>query len=93
MAVDVFHHHDGVVHQDADGEDQGKEGDPVQRVAIEVVDQERQGQRHGDGDGHHDGLPPSEGERDQDDHGDRGHQHVLQQLVGSSPWPCRRNSG
>jgi len=42
VAVDVFHHHDGVVNQDADREDQ----------------------------------------RNQDDHGDGGHHHVLQQFVG-----------
>ena len=28
VAVDIFHHHDGVVNQDADREDQRKEGHP-----------------------------------------------------------------
>ncbi|MGJ3244259.1 MAG: ArsR/SmtB family transcription factor [Opitutales bacterium] len=40
MALDVFHHHDGVVHQDPDREDQREEGDPVQRVSVQVEDQE-----------------------------------------------------
>ncbi|GIX31689.1 MAG: hypothetical protein KatS3mg124_2161 [Porticoccaceae bacterium] len=31
VAHDVFHHDDGVVHQDADAEDQREQGDPVQR--------------------------------------------------------------
>ena len=46
---DVLHHHNGVVHQDADGEDQREEGDAVERVAIDEVDEQgqRQGDRHG----------------------------------------------
>ena len=39
VADDVFHHDDGVVHQDADGEDQGEERDPVERVAVQVKHQ------------------------------------------------------
>ena len=35
MADDVFHHHDRVVDQDADGEDQREERDAVQREAVE----------------------------------------------------------
>jgi len=34
VARDVLHDHDGVINQDADGEDQGEEGDAVQCVAI-----------------------------------------------------------
>ena len=33
MAVDVLHHHDRVVHQDADAEDQGEQRDAVEGVA------------------------------------------------------------
>ena len=33
VPVDVLHDHDRVVHQDADGEDQREERDPVERVA------------------------------------------------------------
>ena len=36
MAHDVLDHHDGVVDQDADGEDQREQCDPVQRVAIQI---------------------------------------------------------
>ena len=35
---DVLHHHNGVVHQNSNGEDQGKQGDAVQRVAIDEID-------------------------------------------------------
>ena len=38
MPHDVLHHHDGVVHQDADGEDQRKQRDPVECVAVEIED-------------------------------------------------------
>ena len=51
MPDDVFHHHDGVIHQDADGEDQREERDAVQREAVEVEDQQRERQRGRDGDG------------------------------------------
>ncbi len=79
---DVLDHHDGVVHQDPDGEDQGEEGDPVQRVAVEPVDQEGQGQRHRHRHQDHDGLPPPQGEPDQDHHAERRHQDVEEQLSG-----------
>jgi len=34
-AVDVLDHNDGIVDEDADGEDEGEEGHPVERVAVE----------------------------------------------------------
>ncbi|MDI3493283.1 MAG: hypothetical protein PWP17_1166 [Desulfomicrobiaceae bacterium] len=52
VADDVFHVHDGVVHQDADAEDEGKEGDTVESVAKEPI--RGQGDGQGDGHGHHD---------------------------------------
>ena len=52
VADDVLDDDDGVVHQDADGEDQGKESDAVERVAVEVEHEQREGQRAGDGDAH-----------------------------------------
>ena len=36
VAVDVLHHHDGIVHQDADGEDQREQRDAVQCEAPHV---------------------------------------------------------
>ena len=63
VAIDVFYHHDGVVHQDADGEDEGKQGDAVQRVAQQVVDKKRQRKRHGHGYQHHYGLAPAQEEQ------------------------------
>jgi len=31
--IDVLHHHDGIVHQDTDGEDQGEQADTINGVA------------------------------------------------------------
>ena len=82
VAVDVLDHHDGVVHQDADGEDQREEGDPVERVAQRVVDEERERQRDRDRDQHHQRLAPAE--EDPDEHRDRERrdEQVEHQLVG-----------
>jgi hypothetical protein len=49
VADDVFDHHDGVIDEDADREDQGEEGDAVEGEAVEVEDQQRQRERR-DGD-------------------------------------------
>ena len=35
MPHDVFHHHDRVIHQNADGEDQGEKRDAIEGVAVE----------------------------------------------------------
>ena len=80
VAVDVLHHHDGVVDQDADGEDEGEQGDPVEGVAEEVGG--GQGQRQGGGHRHqhHHRLAPAEGERHQQHDGEGGDPQVLHQL-------------
>ena len=50
VPCDVLHHHDGVVHQDANGEDQCEE---VERVAIDEIDEQGQRQVIGAGSEHH----------------------------------------
>ncbi len=79
---DVLDDDDGVVHQDADREDQREERDPVEGVAEEHEDEERQGERDGDGQQHHARLAPAEGEGHQERDGQRGQRHVLEKLVG-----------
>ena len=79
--MDVLHHHDGIVDQDADGEYEGKEGDPVQGVAVEIGDEDGEGQGHRNGDTHHDRFPPAEGKGDEEGHRGRGDEHVLEQFV------------
>ncbi len=82
MADDVFHHHDGVVHQDADGEDQREERDAVERVAVEIEDQQRQRQRAGNGDANDHRFAPAEREKDQQRHANDGDAHVEEEFVG-----------
>ena len=82
VADDVLDHDDGVVHQDADGEDQGEEGDAVERVAVEVEHQQRQGQRAGNGDADDDRLAPAQRQEDEQRDADHRDAHVEQQFVG-----------
>ena len=85
MPLDVLHHHDGVVHQDADGEDEGEEGDPVQGVAGQEVDEEGEGQGHGHRDADHEAAAPAHGERDEGHHREGGEEQVLDELVRLLP--------
>ncbi len=82
VAVDVLDHNDGVIHQDADREDQGEQRDAVQRV----TEQEGAEQRHQDGDGDHHcrhrRRTPADGQPDEGDDRDSGQPEMEQQLVG-----------
>ena len=82
VAGDVLDHHDGVIDQDADGEDQREQRDPVQRVAHDPGGKERQQDGHRDHDGHHDRFAPADGEQHQRDDRDGGKAEVEQKLVG-----------
>ena len=82
VAVDVLDHHDGVVDQDADGEDQGEQRDPIQGVAEQVGGRQGQGQGRGHRDQHDDRFAPSQGQGHQDDHGEGGDPQMLHQLGG-----------
>ena len=82
MADDVLDHHNGVVHQDADGEDQREERDAVQRVAVEVKHQQRQRERGGNGDGDDERFAPAQRQQDQQRHAEHGDAHVPEQFVG-----------
>ena len=76
MADDVFHHDNRVVHQDADGEDQREKRDPVERVAVEVKDQQGQCERRRDGEQNDQGFPPAQKHQDQQGHPKDGDAHV-----------------
>ena len=81
-AVDVLHHHDGVIHQDADGEDQGEQGHPVQGEAPGPGGEQggRQGEGHGQADDQ--GLAPPQGEQHQQHHGTGGEHQLADELLG-----------
>ena len=70
--MDVLDDDDGVVDQDADGEDEREEGDAVERVAEEVGGGERQGERHRHRDRHDHRFAPAERDRHQQDDRERG---------------------
>ena len=81
VTVDVLHHHDRVVHQDADREDQREEGDPVERVAQRVVREHRERERHRHRHQHHQCLAPAEEDPDEERDTESGEEEVEDQLA------------
>ena len=89
VAVNVFHHHDGVIHQDADGEDQREQRHPVESEAPGPGGEQgdRQGQDHRRADDER--FAPAQRQPYQPDHergsedqlGNQGHRLV----VGGDP--------
>ncbi len=53
----VFHHHDGIVHQQADGQHHAKHGEGIDGVAESGQDREGPQQHHGDCQGGDQGGP------------------------------------
>ena len=51
--MDVLQHHNGVVYDQADGQNQGQEGEDVDREAERPEDEKGRGQGHGHGDRRH----------------------------------------
>ena len=82
VADNVFDDDDGVVDEDADGEDQREEGDAVERVTIKVEHEERESEGDGDREEHDNRLAPAEEEEDQHGDAEDGDAHVEEQLVG-----------
>ncbi len=82
MAGDVFHHHDGVVDQDTDGEDEREQADPVDGVAHHVRGEH--GEQDGGRDHHrrHQRLTPADREGDEHDDRHRRQAEMEQQFVG-----------
>ena len=79
--MDVFNHYDRVIHQYADGEDQGKERNPVKGVADQIKNQHGQGQCYRNGNCCHGSGAPSHEQRNQDGDRDGGQKHVEEQFV------------
>ena len=81
-AFDVLDHHDGVVDDDADGEDHGEEGDGVGGVADGEKDGEGGDQADRDGDdGDNGGAEAAEEHEDDDDDEDEGFGEGLDDLL------------
>ena len=82
VADDVLDHHDGVVHQNADGKNQREERDAVQREAVQIKHQQRQRERGRNGDGHDERFTPAQRQQNQQGHAHYGDEHVPEQLIG-----------
>ena len=84
--AEVPHHvlddDDGVVHKDADAEDQGEECDAIDGVTEEVEYRHGERERHWNGEQDDTRLTPAEEERDQQGYRQRRQQQVLEQFVG-----------
>ena len=84
MPVGVLDDDDRVVHQDADGKNQGEERYPVDRVADEHGRKKRQGERERNRDGHDESGARPQRNAEEDHHGDDGNKQVPQQFVAFS---------
>ena len=82
MPGDVLDHHDGVVHQDADGKDQGKQADTVDGVAHQIGCKEREQDRRRDHHQRHQCFAPPDRQCDQDDNGNCRKPKMEQQFIG-----------
>ena len=80
--MNVFHHHNGVIHQNTDRKYQRKQGDPVQSISQQIGYQERQSQRRRHRHADNPSFSPAQGKADQQHYGYRRNQHMLQQLIG-----------
>ena len=78
---DVLHDDDRIVDEDADREDQGKERDPVQRVAVRPEREQRQRERDRNRGQDDECLPEPERQRDEERHRHDGEEHVVEELV------------
>ena len=79
MPLDVLHHHDGVVDDDADGQDQAEQGEVVQGEMRREHHREGADQGHRNGDDRDQSRPPALQEDDHHDHHE--HQGLEQGLV------------
>ncbi len=79
--MDVLHHHDRVVDEDADREDEGEEGHAVQREPPGPRGEERRGQREDDGAADDRRFAPTERDEHQCDDGEGCEDQLLDELT------------
>ena len=65
VAHDVFHDNDGVINQNADAEDEGEEGDAIERETQQVKDQQRERERGGYGNRNNQRFAPAQQKEDE----------------------------
>src|SRR5690606_31883894 len=81
VAVDVLHHHDAIVHQAAQGQDQREEHHHVQRYAEEVEQGEGDEHAQGDGEAYEEGIAQAQEEHEHAHHEDHPEDDVVEQLA------------
>ncbi len=81
MAVNVFDHHDGVINQNTDRENQRKQRHAVQGIAHDIRRKQRHQDGHGDDHGDHDAFTPADGKQHQRDDRNCGQAQVKQQFI------------
>ncbi len=81
MAEDVLHHHRGVVHQDADGKDEGEQAHPVDGVVHHHGPPDGEHDHHRDHGDDHEGGPRPHAHQAQDGDDDGRLEHGLEKLV------------
>ncbi len=77
----VLDNHDCVIDEYANGENERKQRDAVQRVAVEIENNQRERQRHRHGQQDNARLTPSQRQRHQQRHRKGGEEQVLEQFV------------
>ncbi len=82
VSMDVLDHDDGVVHQDADGEDQREQRHAIEREAVGPGCEQRERQRDHHRGADDDRLAPADGEPDQRHHRDGREGQLGDQLLG-----------
>ena len=82
MPGDVFDHHNRIIHQNPDGEDQRKKAHTVQRVSHDPRGKERQQNGHRNDNRHHHSLAPANRDPDQGHDGNRRQCQMEQKLIG-----------
>ena len=78
----VFHDNDGVINQNSDAEDEGEEGDPIERETQQVKNQQRERERGGYGNCNNQRFAPAQQKEDEQRHTDHGNGHVKEKFVG-----------
>ena len=81
VAIDVLHHHDGIVYQNADGEDQREQRNAVERVPQRVVHEQRKRERDGHRHEHHQRFAPPKEQPDEQRHRNGGDEQVQNEFL------------
>ncbi len=80
--MDIFHHDNSIIHQNTNGKNQSKQGNPVQGISCQIINKESQRQGYRDSDCHHHRISPSQHQSHQENNRDSSNSHVIQEFIG-----------